>query len=363
MLEGRMKRILASIVAYSGLTVAVALAALLGACGGGDGVPTGRESPAATASAAQSARAPLYSVIEIPTLGGPWSSALGLSESGLVVGASETGRCFHCTGAFLFGKDGMVELPTFGSTPRTNQANAVNNRGQVVGYAQARAFLYSDGILTDLGTLGGSWSEALAINNAGQVVGQAQDASGDHHAFLYDEGRMYDLGTLGGPWSSAHGINAAGVIVGISTPVVGSPNDRPFLYRDGTMKDLGTLGGDRGWALAINNRGDVVGGSTTNAGVWAATLWSKGRVIDLGYGSFARSINDKGQILIDGKLLYDSGAITDVNSLFPTDSGWTLEEAHAINNHGQIAGTGTLHGESRGFLLTPGKGQSDPIER
>jgi len=52
--------------------------------------------------------------------------------------------------------------------------------------------------LTDLGTLGGSHSEALAINGRGQVAGFSTTATGERHAFFWDGGAMRDLGTFTG---------------------------------------------------------------------------------------------------------------------------------------------------------------------
>ena len=96
--------------------------------------------------------------------------------------------------------------------------------------------------VTDLGTLGGSYSVARGINAWGDVVGySAMVGDSSSHAFLYD-GSMHDLGTLGGSASDAYGINSAGQIVGWAS----LPGDfqATFIY-NGTMQDLGTLGGTR----------------------------------------------------------------------------------------------------------------------
>lgn len=52
--------------------------------------------------------------------------------------------------------------------------------------------------IVDLGTLGGDESAVNAINGLGEVVGTWTIESGDHHAFIWCNGTMKDLGTLGG---------------------------------------------------------------------------------------------------------------------------------------------------------------------
>ena len=105
-------------------------------------------------------------------------------------------------------------------------ATGVNDLGEVVGYSQKtssslsaqEAFLYSQGTVTGLGTLGGKNSEANGISsNSGQVVGSSGTSSGATHAFLDKNGTMTDLGTLGGNFSDATAINDVGQIVGYST--------------------------------------------------------------------------------------------------------------------------------------------------
>ena len=94
--------------------------------------------------------------------------------------------------------------------------------------------------MKDLGTLGGGGvSFGIAINASGQVVGHAVTASGASHAFLYSGSKMNDLGTLGGTESNAYGLNAAGQVVGYSQDRAGA--DHAFLYTNGTMLDLNSL--------------------------------------------------------------------------------------------------------------------------
>jgi probable HAF family extracellular repeat protein len=99
--------------------------------------------------------------------------------------------------------------------------------------------------VTDLGTLpGGASSQAYGINASGQVVGQAANASGNTHAFLYSGGVMSDLGTLGGPYSYARGINDSGQIVGWSYLTTAFSPQHAFLYTSGgSMTDLGVPSG------------------------------------------------------------------------------------------------------------------------
>lgn len=99
-----------------------------------------------------------------------------------------------------------------------------------VGNAARHAFLYSNGTMNDLGTLGGGMnSQAFGINNNGQVVGYAIMANAQH-AFLYSGGSLLDLNNLlspGSGWtlSDARGINDLGQIVGY-----GYINGQPHAY-------------------------------------------------------------------------------------------------------------------------------------
>jgi len=162
----------------------------------------------------------------------------------------------------------------------------INNDGQVVGYRSTtpagdpHAVLWENGFVRDLGTLGGSHSQALAINDRGQVVGTSDAGGGGYHAFLWQNGVMTDLGTLGGI-SQAVAINASGQIVGNSPPE-GATIVHAFLWENGAMTDLGTLGGTSSTAIDINDRGQIIGQSSMVDGAYHAFLWQDGATRDLG---------------------------------------------------------------------------------
>ena len=85
----------------------------------------------------------------------------------------------------------------------SSQSSSINDTGQVVGRAQTssgstHAFSWENGVINDLGTLGGMSSQAWSNNDSGQVVGVAQRTDGILHAALWDSENIYDLRTLGG---------------------------------------------------------------------------------------------------------------------------------------------------------------------
>ncbi len=97
------------------------------------------------------------------------------------------------------------------------------------------AFLWSDGTIEDLGSLGGPGSIGNAIDEHGRVVGQSSTSSNEKHAFLFRKGRLLDLNDVapaadGFVYVKAFGINKAGTIIGFA---VNAFTARPFvLVRD-----------------------------------------------------------------------------------------------------------------------------------
>ena len=157
------------------------------------------------------------------------------------------------------------------------------------------------GVMHDLGTLGGPTAIARDISNSGRIVGGSRIADGRNRAFLYDQGTMTELPSLGGIFDEATGINERAWMVG-SAFYPGQPNARrAVLWRNGGIEDLGTLGGATARAWRINERGDVVGQARTGDGVTHAFLWRDGVMSDLGTlggpTSVGLALNDAGVVV------------------------------------------------------------------
>ena len=136
--------------------------------------------------------------------------------------------------------DGRVAVQAFG----------VSDKGDIVGYLSpggnvsfAHAFIYKGGKFTDLGVLPGTTlSFANAVNERGQVVGQSLNTlvPDTGRAFLWEGGALLDLGAAAPSHtrSEARAINKKGVIVGTSGV---STLSVAWLWSDGVTTDLNSL--------------------------------------------------------------------------------------------------------------------------
>ncbi len=275
----------------------------------------------------------------------------------------------------LAGPDECSEATSINARGQAVGTSEQNEIDPVLGLKQIRAVLWQDGEIKNLGTFGGNHSAAAANNNRGQVVGLALNAIPDPfsffdlllngastgtqtRAFLWQNGQMRDLGTLGGPDADGFAVNERGQVAGGSyvnstpNPATGIPTIDPFLWENGKMTDLGTLGGTFGFSTALNNRRQVIGVSNL-AGDQTADqfLWDGGKLIDLytattgGSVITANAINDAGQIVgaadfsstggsSFSAVLWKNGVATNLGTL----SGDCFSQAFVINSKAQVVG-------------------------
>jgi probable HAF family extracellular repeat protein len=321
--------------------------------------------------------ADLYSVSDLGGLGSPrGSGASALNGSGDAVGYSFVASSGYVH-AVLNHKGTISDLGTLGGTQ--SLARSVNLRGDIVGWAYPagasvqHAVLWSGGQATDLGTLGGTVSDAHDVNDLGIVVGSSLTAAGNERAFWWD-GTLHDLGTLGGSQSRAYAVSNWGDIVGFASPASNIGLHAFYAKPGSPLYDLGTLGGLTSHAYDVNELGHVCGWSQI-AGDPAQSrgfYWANGVMKTIGTlgGNYSAglALNDNDEVVgmsarEDGSyaaFLWKNGQITDLNSLLPGGTHWTLVRAWDIDEHGVIVGEGLLDGQARAFVLEPANATAVP---
>jgi len=291
-----------------------------------------------------------YTITDLGTLGGTYSTAYGINNLGQVVGMS--GLASGESHAFLWDSGVMTDLGALDGN--LSYAYDVNEHGQIVGWAGtnlvADAFVWDSGTMTAIFPPEADNSWAYGINDAGEVVG-----GGPQGAFLWDDGVISNLGVPG----RATSINNSGQIAGIRRL---QPTSNGFIWQDGNLTLLGALGGISSWAYDINDSGVVVGAAQIPDGEWHAYILEDEVMTDLGtYSgrkSYAEAVNNEGLVAgySDGRaVMWEDGTLHDLNDLIPSDSNWFLMHAFDINDAGQIVGYGYVDGLilNRAFLLTP----------
>ncbi len=255
-------------------------------------------------------------------------------------------------------------------------------------------------VVTDLGTLGGSFSLAYGINNRGQIDGfSTLPGDGATHSFVIQNGVMTDLGTLGGPNSlSFTGMNNRTQVPGTAEMSLPDPNGEDFcgfgthlvclgfIWQNGTMSPLEALGGNNGQAAEVNQLGQVAGYAETNTPdpgcpapqvlQYRPVVWTNGAAQTLPlYKSDPEGaafwINDRGDVVgatgscaaYDPRyglplapqhaILWRGGNPTDLGTL----GGLVNNSAFAINDVGQIIGASDLPGDTyqHAFFWQDGK--------
>lgn len=209
-----------------------------------------------------------YEIIDLGSLGGTESFAYALNDHGQVYGLSRLpgDKASH---NFVYDNGAMTDLNLTNPNLLTVWPTTITNSGLVStavrsgGIASAAIFDTHTGQTTVLGSLGGVTSfgfssTATSVNSDGEAVGMAMVNSTNYHAFLYSGGVMTDIGTLGGTVSEATSINDAGMIAGHAS-TDGTSQTHAFLYNGGVMTDINPFGSSQSYGRDINNQGQVIG--------------------------------------------------------------------------------------------------------
>lgn len=207
--------------------------------------------------------------------------AHGINDAGAIVGISSNGVASRPT---LWVNGIAQDLGSIdGANTSFGRAWNINNNGIAVGFSStgiagvsSKATLWDNGNIINLGSWQStSFSEAFDVNHSGVAVGAAVNGTTGGGTSIRRATRweiingtpvMTDLGSLGLTFSEAKSINDLGQIVGFATNVSGL-SQRAFLWDDGVQTDLNSLiDPGLGWTLttaeSINQRGDIVGWGT-----------------------------------------------------------------------------------------------------
>jgi probable HAF family extracellular repeat protein len=291
----------------------------------------------------------------------------------------------------------QYSLSDLGTLPGNSVSKGLglNSDGQAAGDSSsptaAIATLFSGGKVTNISPSGSSVSIATAINDSGEVAGwsTSNSATFDPQAFVFLNGGITNINSpsLFPSGTEPAGINNSGAVVG--TGYLTSANFHAFLYSGGKMTDLGPPNAYQASAVAINNSGQIIGGYSLNSGASGeidgsiffasgapahAAKFFNGAWTDLGAISGASATRATG-ISLSGQIvgtaffpqtqyhppkpgkhvpfLVTSSGLVDLNTLIPAGTGFTLTDAVAINNSGQILCDANAGAHEHAVLLTP----------
>lgn len=297
-------------------------------------------------------------------VGVPWSAKI--NNQGLVVGNA---TIITRVSGFIY-QHGTMKPLSLAEGEQGTFINSLNDRGQIVGFANGPAgfpFIYDGGKVTDLSaSLGGPLpGSATGINNSGQAVGSLDSGK----AFYFDGSRSRYIPIENAVWSGAGPINDAGVAGGAAT--LDTPTGlvtRGFTYDGHEVKYFTSPDSSTAfYPDVVSDSGRILGHTDLGVYIYEREKFTEIGDIDRTEGG-ALDMNEKGWVVGGVRVpvgdffearafLYRNDKIYYLNDLMGpgSGSGWQLQRATGINDRGQIVGIGYSEaaGERRGFLATP----------
>ena len=338
------------------------------------GLPAAAAAPAAAATA--------YTITDLGSLGGGVTRGLAINAAGQVTGDSvlstlvqvpcppqkygQPKKCFtHPDDAFVWSNGTMTDLGTLGGN--FSRGVAINGSGEVVGYSAAKTngpsgeFLWDGHSMKPLSDP----AEVYGINDSGQIVGQCRNSMflQSYACVVSSNGAITALpesdpnieclyiNTIPPAIPAAVAINNSGQVLG---NCFNSAGGLAVVWTNDTPTELPTLGGVASSGTAISGNGQVVGTSETSTGAEDGFLWSNGTMTDLGPNFSPAAVNASG-VIVGGQFVYSNGTLQNLNNLIPAGSGYQIQNATGINDNGQIIANAddTATGQTHALLLNP----------
>jgi uncharacterized membrane protein len=353
--------------------------------------PRPPDPPPATDAPSAPAPSTGYHITALPLVDGHVTFPTALNERGDVVGIyvappRNPPDCIAC-GTYSFprraffydGSTGIAERIADDVVSGSQFAADVNEQRQVAIYTceweeclgHVRGYRWQGGVLTPTGALTeapsgdvqvyGFW--AFGIDAKGRVLGWSRDAAGAGHTVVWDAGTLQDLGSQ----SDFSALSPAHSVFDSEGDVVIGDHGRLVLVGGGERHPIAELGGLFFDPAAMNDSGTVVGRTIDLENY----MEQRAFVLEVSTGTLRRPIGREsrlravnasgvavGEIISEQPgsasraILWSGVEVVDLTDALG-DPAWELISATAINDRGEIAGTGRLSGERRGFLITP----------
>ena len=257
--------------------------------------------------------------VSLPGLG----RVQAINNAGQIAG--QTGGGDNVQGFLLNNPQDPKLSTTEVAVPRSKQTlvYGMDNSTRIVGgydkpdHSGSHGFLLVNGQTTTIDFPGGTDTKARSINDLTQIVGDYNDSAGNRHGFLYNNGTFTPIDVAGAVNTYVYGINRSGTIIGYFADRQG--HQHGFLS-DNTGRirtiDVPFPGATDTFLYGINSLGIIVGSYIDTAGTHGFVDIS-GTFVSVdapgtppGIGTFARSINDSGQIAIYGTMAFLTALIS-----------------------------------------------------